>query len=197
MTGEEQDHAPVQEQVVGTEGLEAGELVTGNQAQDQGGTQGGTGTTAGVIAAMDALAAIAEGMTPSGSGQAPQPRPQMPMLTPQQVEAVGQRVEPQAVPTTAEFAAATGRVEDTVVIADSESPPQAEEQSSDTEPFTAQELREAARLLRATVAAEDTARELHAGGDVHGTGHVESSIAQRTAEALAQEIGRASCRERV
>ena len=129
-------NAPVQAQVAVTVGLEEGELATGGQV----GGEGGTGATAGMIAAMDALAVIAGEMTPSGSGQAPQPRPQMPMLTPQQVEAVGQRVEPQAVPTIAELAAATGRVEDTVVIAESESPPQAEEQSSDTEPFTAQEL---------------------------------------------------------
>ena len=115
------EEADVQEHTV--PGAEEGELVTGDQAQDQGGVQGGTGTTTGVIAAMDALAVIAEEMTPSGSGQAPQPRPQMPMLMPQQVEEVGQRVEPQTAPTTAELVAATGRMEDIVVIAESESPP--------------------------------------------------------------------------
>ena len=63
------EEADVQEHTV--PGAEEGELVTGDQAQDQRGVQGGTGTTTGVIAAMDALAVIAEEMTPSSSGQAP------------------------------------------------------------------------------------------------------------------------------
>ena len=58
---------------------EEGELTTSGPAQDQG----GTGTTAGVIVAMGALAVITEEMTPSGSRRAPQPGMPITALTSQ------------------------------------------------------------------------------------------------------------------